>query len=84
MLEHIAGDNRDPKVFFHAQSGQFVMALYLQSNQFALFQSADGVTWRETERVEVEGNSECPDLFPLSLEAFSPPDSGAPVTHRQL
>ena len=84
VLEHIAGDNRDPKVFFHVQSGQFVMALYLQSNQFALFQSADGVTWRETERVEVEGNTECPDLFPLSLEAFSPLDSSAPVTPREL
>ena len=68
VLEHIAGDNRDPKVFFHAQSGQFIMALYLQGNEFALFRSADGVTWRQTDRVEIAGNTECPDLFPLSME----------------
>ena len=68
VLGHIAGDNRDPKVFFHAQSGQFVMALYLQGNRFALFRSPDGVTWRQTDRVEIAGNTECPDLFPLSME----------------
>ena len=67
ILEHIAGDNRDPKVFFHAPSGQFVMALYLEGNHYALFRSTDGVTWLETDRVEIAGNTECPDLFPLSL-----------------
>ena len=67
VLEHVAGDNRDPKVFFHAPSEHFVMALYLEGNQYALFRSADGVTWQETDRIDVAGNTECPDLFPLSL-----------------
>ncbi len=67
VLEHVAGDNRDPKVFFHAPSGHFVMPLYLEGNRYALFRSPDGVTWQETDRVEIAGNTECPDLFPLSL-----------------
>lgn len=67
VLEHVAGDNRDPKVFFHTPSGHFVMALYLEGNEYAVFRSPDGVTWQETDRVDIAGNTECPDLFPLSL-----------------
>lgn len=67
VLEHVAGDNRDPKVFFHAPSGHFVMALYLEGNEYAVFRSPDGVAWQETDRVDIAGNTECPDLFPLSL-----------------
>ena len=66
VLGHIVGGNRDPKVFLHDESGQFVMALYLDGNQYALLVSSDGLTWQETDRVEIEGNTECPDLFPLS------------------
>ena len=67
VLEHIVGGNRDPKVFLHDETGQFVMALYLDANEYALFSSPDGLKWHETDRVEIEGNTECPDLFPLSL-----------------
>ena len=68
VLEQIVGGNRDPKVFFHQETRQFVMALYLDGNRFALLVSADGLAWRETDRVEIEGNTECPDFFPLTID----------------
>ena len=62
---HIKGGNRDPKVFYHEESGGYVMALFLDGNEFALLRSADLLHWTETQRFEAEGMRECPDLFPL-------------------
>ena len=39
VLKHIAGDNRDPKVFWHEPTKRWVMALYLDGTTYALFGS---------------------------------------------
>lgn len=68
ILSHIAGGNRDPKVLFHRESGAYVMALFLDENEFALFRSEDLLHWEETQRFSADKMRECPDLFELSVD----------------
>jgi sucrose-6-phosphate hydrolase SacC (GH32 family) len=68
ILPHIAGENRDPKVFYHKESAAYIMALYLEENTFAIYRSEDLAHWEETQRLSLEGMCECPDLFELSVD----------------
>ena len=68
VLGHIAGRNRDPKVIWHEPSAQWVMALYLVDNDYALFGSPDLKTWRKLCDVHVDGATECPDFFELPVD----------------
>lgn len=68
VIPHIAGDNRDPKVFYHKESAAYIMALYLDGNEFAIFRSANLLHWEETQRFTAESMWECPDLFALPVD----------------
>lgn len=68
VLEHIAGGNRDPKVFYHSKSNAYILVLYLDESEFAIFRSSDLRHWEESQRFSVEGMWECPDLFELPVE----------------
>ncbi len=68
LLENIKGENRDPKVFYHEESGAYIMALYLDGDEFAIFRSADLLHFEESQRFHAKGMWECPDLFCLSVE----------------
>ena len=68
IIPHIVDENRDPKVIWDPASGQWVMALYLEANEFALFGSADLIHWRELSRPILPHDAECPDFFPLPLD----------------
>jgi len=65
ILKHIVGGNRDPKVVWHEGSKQWIMALYLDGDEFAFFGSTNLKEWKELSRLRLPGSSECPDLFPL-------------------
>jgi len=68
VLGHVRGDNRDPKVMWHAPTKKWIMALYLDAHDFALFASADLKTWGKLCDVVVPDTSECPDFFPLPVD----------------
>ena len=68
VLEHIKGGNRDPKVFYHPDSRAYIMVLFLDDFEFALFRSLDLVHWEESQRFSVPGMRECPDLFELPVD----------------
>ncbi|MGE5531258.1 MAG: GH32 C-terminal domain-containing protein, partial [Bacteroidota bacterium] len=68
VLGHIAGDNRDPKVIWYQPERKWVMALYLEGEDFALFSSPDLKDWDKLCDVRVEGCSECPEFFALPLD----------------
>ena len=68
ILGHIKGENRDPKVFYHKESDSYIMALYLEENEFAIYRSDDLIHWTESQRFEAEGMWECPNLFKLQVE----------------
>ena len=68
VVEHIVDANRDPKVFRHEESRAYIMVLYLDGYEFAVFRSEDLLHWEESQRFCAEGMWECPDLFELPVE----------------
>ena len=68
FMRHIVNENRDPKVFYHEESKAYIMVLYLDGNEFALYRSENLLDWKETQRLEIPGMWECPDLYRLDVE----------------
>ena len=68
VLGHIAAENRDPKVVWFAPEKKWVMALYLDHNDFALFSSRDLKRWERLSDVNLPGDAECPNFFQLPLD----------------
>lgn len=67
-LEHIVDENRDPKVFWHEPSAAYIMVLYLNEWNFAIFRSSDLGNWTLSQKLTLEKCWECPDLFCLPVE----------------
>lgn len=68
VVDHIAGENRDPKVVWHEPTRRWVMALYLENHRYTLLSSPDLKTWTRLSDVTVPDCDECPDLFALPLD----------------
>lgn len=69
VLGHVAGENRDPKVIWHEPTGKWVMALYLEGDRFAIYNSPDLKQWTTLHEVRAPQTSgECPDFFPLAVD----------------
>ena len=68
VLGQIIGGNRDPKVIWHGPTKKWVMALYLDGDQYALFSSPDLKQWTKLCDIPPFGSGECPDIFELPIE----------------
>lgn len=68
VLGHIVHENRDPKVVWYAPENKWVMSLYLDHNDFAIFGSTDLKRWEKLSDFKLEGDAECPNFFPLPLD----------------
>ena len=68
VLPHRAGQNRDPKVIWDTVHSCWVVCLYLEGNDFALYTTPDLKQWTHLETFALPGSDECPDFFPLSVE----------------
>ncbi|HUT26302.1 MAG TPA: glycoside hydrolase family 32 protein [Sumerlaeia bacterium] len=68
VLGHIVGSNRDPRILWHKASGQWIMALYLDKNDYGLFGSPNLKEWTHLSSLELPRASECPDFFELPLD----------------
>ncbi len=68
ILDHIKGGNRDPKVFYHPDTGAYIMVLFLDDDEFALFRSQNLIHWKESHRFSASKMRECPDLFELPVD----------------
>ncbi len=68
IIPHIVHENRDPKVFYHSETNAYIMVLFLDGNEFAVFRSKDLLHWDETQRFSIEKMWECPDLFELGVK----------------
>ncbi len=60
-------ESRDPKVFFHAATGAYVMVLWIVDHIFGIWRSEDLVSFRQTQLLTLEEGFECPDLFELPV-----------------
>ncbi len=68
IVGHILDSNRDPKVVYCAETGGYIMALYLTRDEYALLSSPDLVHFEEMQRLCLQGDGECPDIYPLEVE----------------
>ncbi len=68
VLGHIAAENRDPKVVWFAPEKKWVMALYLDHNDYAIFESHDLKHWKKLQDFTLPGDSECPNFFEVPLD----------------
>jgi fructan beta-fructosidase len=67
VLPHLAGDNRDPKVIWYEPQKKWVMALFLEGSNYALFASTDLKKWEKLCGVTIPGTSECPEFFEIGV-----------------
>lgn len=68
VIQHIVNENRDPRIFWHEPTKKWVMALYLDGEEFAIFGSTNLKEWTELSRLTLPGSSECPELFEIPIE----------------
>ncbi len=68
VLPHIIASNRDPKVIWYAPEKKWIMALFLDGSDYALFSSNDLKKWERLSSVAVPGTSECPEFFEIALD----------------
>jgi fructan beta-fructosidase len=79
VLPNVIGSNRDPKVFWFGGpqdpatpgNGHWVMALYLDGEDYALFTSNNLINWEKVCDIKNMGCSECPDMFELPVDGNS-------------
>ncbi|MEI8225624.1 MAG: glycoside hydrolase family 32 protein, partial [Bacteroidota bacterium] len=69
VLGYIEGSNRDPKVFWHEPSKQWIMSLILvdQLHKFILLGSPDLKKWTRYSDIIMKEGVDCPDLFELPV-----------------
>ncbi len=60
-------ESRDPKVFYHAETGAYIMVLWIADNIFGIWRSENLKEFRQTQVVSLDGGFECPDLFELPV-----------------
>ena len=68
VIEHIADENRDPKVYWHEASQAYYMVLFLEGNQFGIFRSENLQNGECTQTLELDKAWECPDLREIPVE----------------
>ena len=68
VLPHILSGNRDPKVVWCDELSCYIMALYLEGNEYALYRSDDLINWTLLQRFDFPNDAECPDIYPLNAD----------------
>lgn len=61
-------DSRDPKVYWHEESGAYIMALWLRGNDFGILRSENLKDWELMEEFTLKDGWECPDIFELTSD----------------
>ncbi len=75
ILKNQDEDAHDPKIFYHAPTGKWIMALYrgkadaTKKEGISFYTSADLLNWEY--RSHLEGFGECPDVFEVAMEGKS-------------
>jgi fructan beta-fructosidase len=68
VQENLDYINRDPKVIWHEQSGQWVIVLHFDERAMAFFTSKDLKSWEYQSELESEILVDCPELFQLCID----------------
>ncbi len=65
VIPLIVNGNRDPKVIFCDEWDAYAMALYLEDDVYGILRSDDLLHWNLVQKLSLQGDNECPDLFPI-------------------
>jgi fructan beta-fructosidase len=71
VIDTGGNESRDPKVFWHAPSGRWVMVLYVkEGNSFGanFYTSTDLLHWNFASRFTADWMFECPDMYQLPVD----------------
>jgi sucrose-6-phosphate hydrolase SacC (GH32 family) len=68
VIRHIRAENRDPKVVWYEPTKTWIMALYLDGNDFTLLSSKNLKQWEKLHDIKLPGSRECPDFFELPVD----------------
>ena len=68
VLPNLANGNRDPKVIWYEPRKKWIMALFLDKNEYALFSSPDLKKWEKMSSVTIPGTGECPEFFQIAVD----------------
>ena len=68
VIPHAAESNRDPKVVWCEELSCYLCVVYLVEQTYIIYRSDNLLSWRELQCVTLEGDNECPDLYPLTLD----------------
>lgn len=68
LIDQLVGGNRDPKVIYHEPTDRYIMALYLDNHEYALFASNNLLDWTLLQKLVLPGEAECPDFYPLAVD----------------
>lgn len=63
IIPHIKASNRDPKVIYDDVNDIYIMLLFFDGDEYALFTSHDLVKWKQVQVFNLKGDDECPDFF---------------------
>lgn len=65
IIPQIIEGNRDTKVVFCEEMDCYIMLLYLVDNSYCILKSNNLTEWEEVQQMQIQGDNECPDIFPL-------------------
>ncbi|HZI31931.1 MAG TPA: glycoside hydrolase family 32 protein, partial [Candidatus Binatia bacterium] len=68
VIPNLGGDNRDPRVLWYAPDNKWVMILWLNNNNYGIFNSTDLKNWTQTSTFVFPNTIEVPELFALPLD----------------
>ncbi len=68
LIDQLVGGNRDPKVIYHEPTDRYIMALYLDNHEYALFASDNLLDWTLLQKLVLPEEAECPDFYPLPVD----------------
>lgn len=68
VIDHIRSSNRDPKVIWHEPTERWIMALYLEDNDYTIYASENLIDWTHLQDLTLPGVTECPDFFELPVD----------------
>lgn len=68
VIDWVKHENRDPKIIYYASTDSYVMPIFLDEHEYAIFTSKDLFHWQELQRLELPEDWECPDFYPLFVD----------------
>ena len=68
IIDHVLSRNRDPKVIWCEEISKYILSIYLEGPVFKLFKSDNLIDWEPLTEYFIDGDRECPDIFPFNVD----------------